>query len=510
MGVLPFLPQTALAGLTPALQYGSATPFSFDHLKARARMAAEQAYRAPPQRLGGTLQKLDYDAIGKIQFRPEMTLWSDSPRGPGVRFFHLHRWVKDPVKIHVVENGAARELVYSPDYFDMPANSPARGLPRDAGFAGFRVLSESAKGDWLAFQGASYFRSAGPLDQYGQSARGLAIDTATLRPEEFPRFTEFWLELDQDNGLTIFALLDSPSATGAYRIATMRRDDAIVQEVESQLYMRRAVDRLGVAPLTSMFWYGKNSVRGPRDWRPEIHDTDGLALWTGSGERIWRPLANPPRVMANAFMDENPRGFGLLQRDRNFADYQDDGVFYDRRPSVWIEPLGRWGKGSVQLVEIPTDDEIHDNIVAFWVPAEPTKPGAGFAFNYRLHWLAKEPFPVPVARITATRIGLGGVPGQARPPGTFKVVLDLEGEKFAGLTRESGVSAVVTTSRGKVGTVSVYPVVGTDLWRVMFDVGVSGDEPVDLRAYVKLGAEPLSETWLYQLFPSDLGQKSGA
>jgi glucans biosynthesis protein len=284
----------------------------------------------------------------------------------------------------------------------------------------------------------------------------------------------------------------------------------VIQEVESALFMRRAVERLGIAPLTSMFWYGENGGRGPRDWRPEIHDTDGLALWTGTGERIWRPLSNPPHVMANAFMDENPRGFGLLQRDRNFASYQDDGVFYNRRPSLWVEPLGQWGKGSVQLVEIPTDDEIHDNIVAFWTPAEPAKPGKAFAFNYRLHWLVREPSPAPVARVVATRLGLGGIPGQKRPPGQLKVVLDLEGEKFGGLTRESGVSAQVSASRGTVSQISVFPIVGTDQWRLMFDIEAKGEDPVDLRAFVRLGAEPLSETWLCQLFPGDVLQKSGA
>jgi glucans biosynthesis protein len=492
------------------MRFGTAAPFSFEALKARAEAASRQPYRPPEIRASDVLQKLDYDAIGKVRFRPEMTLWSDRQFGPGIRFFHLHRWSKNPVRISLVEKGAAREILYSPDYFEKPAGNPAEGLPRDIGFGGFRVLSDDAKGDWLAYQGASYFRSAGPLDQYGLSARGIAIDTATMRPEEFPRFSEFWLELDQDRGLTIFALLDGPSLTGAFRIMTSRKDDAVVQEIQSALFMRKPVERLGVAPLTSMFWYGENTPRGLRDWRPEIHDSDGLALLTGTGERIWRPLNNPPRVMANAFADENPRGFGLLQRDRNFSNYQDDGVFYDRRPSLWVEPLGFWGKGSVQLVEIPTDDEVHDNVVAFWVPAGPTKVGQRFDFAYRLHWLAREPFPAPVARICATRLGLGGVPGAPHPANTFKIVLDLEGEKFAGLSRESGVSAVVSASRGTVSATAVYPVVGTDLWRLMFDIAASGEEPIDLRTYVRLGNEPLSETWLYQLFPSEIGQKSGA
>lgn len=187
---------------------------------------------------------------------------------------------------------------------------------------------------------------------------------------------------------------------------------------EAVLFVRREIERLGVAPLTSMFWFAENNRHLATDWRPEIHDSDGLALWTGAGERIWRPLNNPQVPRTSAFSDDNPKGFGLMQRDRAFANYQDDGVFYDRRPSLWVEPLAPWGKGSVQLVELPTDDEIHDNIVAFWVPAEPVRAGARLAYRYRLHWRADEPYPAPqLARTISTRIGRGGIPGQPRPEG---------------------------------------------------------------------------------------------
>ena len=88
-----------------------------------------------------------------------------------------------------------------------------------AGFAGFRVqFATNWKADIAAFLGASYFRAVGDdTRQYGLSARGLAIDTAFARPEEFPRFTAFWFERpSRDAGtLTLYALLDSPSIAGA-------------------------------------------------------------------------------------------------------------------------------------------------------------------------------------------------------------------------------------------------------------------------------------------------------
>ena len=279
------------------------------------------------------------------------------------------------------------------------------------GFAGFRVMDPApAKTDWLAFQGASYFRTSGVQGQYGLSARGIAIDTAMPQPEEFPDFTAFYLERPVGDRITLYALLDGPSLTGVYRFVCTRAKP-VLTEVHAELFARQDIGRLGVAPLTSMFWYGENNRRRSADWRPEIHDSDGLALWTGAGERLWRVIENPPLVMTSSFVDFNPRGFGLSQRDRNFENYQDDGAFYDRRPSVWVQPLGDWGEGAVQLVEIPTDDEIHDNLVAYWTPKEPVRGGSAWTFDYRLYWGDDEPFIPEVGRVRHTWRGRHGIPG---------------------------------------------------------------------------------------------------
>jgi periplasmic glucans biosynthesis protein len=406
------------------------------------------------------------------------------------------------VAIHVVAEGMAREVLYSPDLFTFGEAEFASGLPADLGFAGFRVMERGQKSDWLAFLGAAYFRSSGALDQYGQSARGVAIDTALSTPEEFPRFTDFWLEpsAENPNAVIIYAMMDSPSIAGAFRIEAAKQE-GVVMHVQAELFPRLDIKRMGVAPLTSMFWFGESNRHRATDWRPEVHDTDGLALWTGSGERIWRPLNNPPTVMTNSFVDSNPKGFGLIQRDRSFANYEDDGVFYHRRPSVWVEPLEPWGEGAVQLVEIPTDDEIHDNIVAYWVPKEPVRAGSEWSFSYRLHWLAEEPYPLSTGHVIATRIGRGGIPGQPRPEGKKKFVIDFAGGTLEALKKPDPVEPVISASRGLVDNVYALQVVGTKRWRAFFDLAVDGQEPVDLRCHLRLGDRTLTETWLYQYIP---------
>ena len=251
-----------------------------------------------------------------------------------------------------------------------------------------------------------------------------------------------------------------------------------------------------------MYWYGETSRRQVADWRPEIHDSDGLAIWTGAGERIWRPINNPPRVMTNTFVDNDIRGFGLLQRDRDFVHYLDDSVFYERRPSVWVEPIEPFGKGALHLLEIPTDDEIHDNIATYWCPDETFTAGSQRRYSYRLSWVDDIPFPPALGQATATWTGLGGRPGHKRPEGVRKFVIDFQGQVFDGVRRDDGVEIVVTPSRGTISNAYTHPVVDQrERWRALFDLTATGSEPVDIRAYLRKGDRALTETWVYQFFP---------
>jgi periplasmic glucans biosynthesis protein len=503
------LPRPAIAALaaTSGIRFGPPQDFSFAWLTDIAKKNASQAYKVPQSDAAQIIQGISVDAAQKIKFRPDHALRLG--RADPVSFFHLSRYSRDPVVLHAVEAGKAREILYGSDYFDYGTAGLDPKALANLGFAGFRVMEGPDKPtDWLAFQGASYFRSSGQDAQYGASARGIAINTAAATAEEFPRFSEFWLEANGP-AISIYALLDGPSITGAYKFdATKNTVDkgngGVIMNVHCELFFRTYISRLGVAPLTSMYWYGENERRKAADWRPEIHDNDGLALWTGRGERIWRPLINPPQVMTNSFADENPKGFGLMQRDRDFANYQDDGAFYEKRPGIWVEPGGNWGSGAVQLVEIPTDDEIHDNIVAYWRPDRDVRAGDTMAFNYRLYWQNSEPaYPKSIARVVATRLGRGGIPGQDPwPRDKHKFVVDFTGGRLMQMKQRFDVTPVVSASRGKVDNAYVVKVVGTDRWRALFDLQLDGGAPADLRMFLKLDNRTLSETWLYQYFPS--------
>ncbi|MDD5247441.1 MAG: glucan biosynthesis protein D [Rhodocyclaceae bacterium] len=503
-GLLPApLRAAAVAAYRPL---GTPQPFDYAWLKGQARALAARAYRPPSRRLPEAVRKLDWDQYQAIRFRPARALWAQDHLRFRLQFFHLGLFYDTPVRLHEVSGGEAQELAYDAAMFDAGKSGLAAAqLPPDLGFAGFRVHFHT---DWqrdvAAFLGASYFRAVGAEMQYGQSARGLAIDCGMDKPEEFPAFTAFWFERPAAaaDRLTVHALLDGPSLAGAYRFDIVP-GTTLVMDVAAALYPRRPIARLGVAPLTSMFQYGENDRRAADDWRPEIHDSDGLALWTGGGEWIWRPLVNPAQLRFNAFADANPRGFGLWQRDRNFDHYQDDGTFYERRPSVWVEPRSGWGRGSVQLVELPTPDETQDNIVAFWNPADEPQPGQELLFDYRLHWGSQMPYSSPLAQVVATRTGNGGIVGQPRKYFSRRFVVDFAGGPLSMIGKGVRVEPVIDASRGLVELPSARPLDAVHGYRAMFDLRPTDAraEPANLRLYLRADGQSLSETWHYQWTP---------
>lgn len=509
----------AALGMTPTaagaipLKFGPARPFSWAGLVARAREMAAKPYAPPYRPSPETVEQIDYTAHGKIRFKTDYALYGEQPGAYPVSFFPIGRYFPKAIRMNAIDGDKAREVLYEPEYFDMPDDSPAQRLPEDSGFAGFQIKEFKSRSDWrtqdwAAFLGASYFRAIGANGEYGLSARGVAVDTAGPTPEEFPDFTEFYIQPStaERQPVVVYALLSGPSIAGAFKFV-LRRAEGVTIDVENALFMRQDVVKLGIAPMTSMFWFNEMNKGYQLEWRRAAHDSDGLALWTGAGERIWRPLVNPPSIHTSAFVDNNPRGFGLMQRSRDPEAFLDRWLNYERRPSLWIEPIGAWGAGSVQLIEIPTDHEDFDNIVCFWVPKEPVRAGQSLDFRYRLHWQADEPFPASnLARPLVTRIGRGGFPyTRKNPPEIKRFVVEFGGGALDRLAKDVKPEPVITPSRGTVSSVFVETTSWNKNWRLQFDVTAEGTAPIDIRAFLKTGDTALSETWLFQLHPQQLG-----
>lgn len=502
----PLLPRIALPAPPAAhtLRMAPEREFSFAALIERARQLAQEPYRVPPRPAPELVRSIDYDVHGQIKFRTDLSLYRSGGSLYPVTFFHLGALFPKKVTMNRLDHGLAAEIIYSPSYFDMPEASVARQLPDNAGFAGFRLQEARDEKhwrthDWAAFLGASYFRAIGDLGQYGISARGIAIDTATSRREEFPDFVEFYIggTESSQSPVEVFALLDGPSIAGAYRF-DLWRSDGVVMDVEKHLFLRRDVLRLGIAPLTSMFWYAEHSHNNAVGWRPEVHDSDGLTLWTNRGERIWRPLNNPPEVAVSSFLGKDIRSFGLLQRDRNFDHYL-DGVRYDKRPSLWVEPLADWGDGSVQLVEIPTRHEYDDNIVAFWVPQEEARAGHSYVFRYRLYWQARQPYPpIGLGKCVATRRDRSRAKGGAPIAASTRYMVEFAGGPLDMLSRDTEVEAVLTATHGTIVEIVTEQTPSTRRWRTLFDLTSDAFGPIELRVFLRLGDKPLTETWLFQ------------
>jgi periplasmic glucans biosynthesis protein len=512
--VAPRPPQRAPApppaAAEPAAQNGSPAPEPFGFAKVRqlAQERAAHEYHPISQTLPPALANLTYDQYRDIRFRTANALW----RGQSmfeVEFFHRGYQVRQRVNIYDVGADGPTEIEYNPRLFTFGKLLRPPKAPANLGYAGFRVhyplQTPAYKDELLVFLGASYFRVLGRNQHYGASARALAIDTGLQSGEEFPVFTDFWLVKPHPNDreLTIYALLDSRSVAGAYQFQ-IRPGEITQFEVHAELFPRRAIAKLGIAPLTSMFFYNEdNGARRGDDFRPQVHDSDGLMSETGHGQWIWRPLQNPRELRVNRFADENPHGFGLVQRDRNFSHYQDLESLYESRPSYWVQPLGDWGKGGVELVEIPSDEEIHDNIVAYWVPAQPVQAGKPLSFAYLLSAFAYEPNWPPGGRAIATRSAsptMGDNKGHFGP-GARRMLIDFAGGQLDGLSSAQPVRAEVSAENAQIDAITVQRVPASNVWRTTFVVTPKNKKPIDLKCYLTLYGEVLSETWVYQWIP---------
>ncbi len=499
------------AAVLLSLYASSSWAFSIDDVAKQAQDLAGKGFEAPKSNLPSQLRDMKFADYQQIQFNHDKAYWSKLKTPFKLEFYHQGMYFDTPVKLNEVTASTVREIKYNPDYFNFGNVKHDPETVKNLGYAGFKVLyplnSKDKNDEISSFLGASYFRVIGGDQVYGLSARGLAIDTALPSGEEFPRFKEYWIERPkpQDKRLVIYALLDSPRAAGAYRFVITPGKESVV-DVQSKIYLRDKVGKLGVAPLTSMFLFGPNQPSPMVNYRPALHDSNGLSIHAGNGEWIWRPLNNPKHLAVSTFTVENPKGFGLLQRGRDFAQYQDLDDRYDQRPSGWIETQGNWGKGRVELVEIPTADETNDNIVAFWTPESLPEPGKEMNFNYRLHFTRDESklHSPETAYVKSTLRSTGDVKQSnlvRQPDGTVAFVVDFVGPDMSKMPADSAVTPQVSVGEnGEVVEQSVRYNTVTKGWRLVLRLRVKDNkQPTEMRAALVNGDKPLTETWSYQL-----------
>ncbi len=492
---------------------------TLDYVAKKAEARASKPFHSPRADLPEVLRadSLGYDKYREIRFRRDQALWSADKLPFVVEFFHPGYLYQEPVQVNEFSFNYVQPVRFVQDFFDYGHLKIKKQIPATTGYAGFRVLcplNQPGQLDELgAFLGASYFRLLGKGQHYGESARGLALDCGESdRPEEFPIFTDWWLGKPQpdDKQLHLFAILDSVSCTGAYEFL-IQPGETTTAEIEAVLFLReptevhavdpkrKPIDLIGMAPLTSMFWFGESSERKFDDYRPEVHDSDGLLMRLENNETLWRPLNNASVMRHQRFATKEIHGFGLLQRDREFADYQDIFNSYQLAPSVWVEPKGHWGEGEVHLVELSTHYEGLDNIVAFWEPKVKPQPMQPFHFGYTLFWTRENDRKLSPNKVLSTRIG-----ADPAHPNWREFVIDFGGPKLAALP--DGIEPEVIASCSDNGSITerlVFRIPQTGNWRVMvkMEPKPGNADPVDIRCTMKKGDEVLSETWTYLWSP---------
>jgi glucans biosynthesis protein len=492
----------------------AAAPFDFELFTARMKDLAALPYEAPAFELPEAYQGLDYDAYRHIQFRPDHALWAEDGLGFHVHAFHPGWLFKEPVKLFELKDGTATPVQFGAadfDYHDKDIEERVAGSTFP-GVAGIRInypLNDPDKmSELVSFLGASYFRALGRDNIYGLSARGLLLNSWLDGPEEFPRFSEFYVERPSVAGgpVTVYAALESPSVTGAYRFVITpggEAEQATIMDVTARLNFREDIKELGIAPLTSMFLFAEANRAGFDDYRAQVHDSNGLLIERETGEVMWRALNNSATLGNSYLWENNPKAFGLYQRGRDFSAYQDAGAHYERRPSLRVEPVGSWGQGSIRLIEIPAELEVDDNIGAFWIPAEPALAGQSREFGYRLLWGDLNPDKNGrLGYVAETRAGAGGVSGVTNAMNLRKFVVDFQGGELADIPAETPPDVVATVSGGVAQHTVLSRIDANGAWRLVFDVETDETAPLELRAYLVGSGRQLTETWLYQWRPA--------
>lgn len=467
----------------------------------------------PRQNLPDFLRKerLGPEQYRQIQFRHERALWRADRLPFRLEFFHPGSMFPDPVHLNEFTPGYVQPIRFTPDYFRYGAVRLPNTVPVNTGYAGFRILcrlNQPDKWDELgAFLGASYFRLLGQGQSYGQSARGLVLDCGeTDRAEEFPLFTDWWISKPRrsDNCVHLFGLLDSVSCTGAYEFY-LSPGKTTVADIQAVIFLREPGKRknpfptLGLAPLTGMFWFGENSERLFDDYRPEVHDCDGLLMRQENGAMTWRPLNNDSATSHQIFEANNIHGFGLMQRDRNFNSYEDLSRAYQNVPSVWVMPHGDWGDGDLHLVELSTESEAMGNVVAFWTPRKLPPALHPLRFGYTLFWTTNMDSTLSPNRVAATRVGL-----DPRRPEWRDFAIDFQGPQLSALPNGEKPHADVTCSgHGAIVDKQVFYVPADGCWRVIFKMEPEKNcrTPVDMTCTLSDGTEDITETWSYRWLP---------
>lgn len=496
-----------LLGVAATAVSPAAHAFDFNDVTKIAQALAQKPYEAPPG-IPEALAKLDYRQYLEIRPLPQNSLWEQSHTHFQVTLTPPGEYYRHLVQIDVVDADGSHAVPFHKDWFQWP-DGLAGKLSGQLGYTGFKLtfpLNGPGKHDqFLVFGGASYFRGAGRNQIFGLSGRGIAIDTGLPSGEQFPDFTRFWLVRPSPDArvMQFYALLDGASLTGAYHFTVFPGAKTRL-EVHARLFLRHRVQLLGLAPLTSMFYYGANTPRPVSEWRPAVHDSGGLLIHASTGEWLWRPLINPIRLQMDYFTADSPRGFGLLQRATRFPDYEDDALDYQDRPSAWVTPRGDWGGGHVVLVEIPTDSETNDNIVAFWSPeaGDASKPSRDL--RYTLDFGAPDITGEALGQVLATFVGTGPATGRTKARSAYRIAVDFGDGALAGVKPDAELQGVVSGLDGTtVQSHSVRWIAPSGRWRLAIDATPATGKPLALRAFLKQGADTLTETWSYALPPDN-------
>lgn len=486
--------------------------FTFETLVSMARNSARCEYKERVTPLPKSLQNLDYSQYNLMRYNIDSDLWANDDLPFRVSFFPLGTTLYSlPVEIYEIDNETLISKVpFSPKFFQYEDQVKfiKDQMPEDAGYAGFKLRykpkGSSYPDEFAAFLGNSYFRIICDGSSYGLSNRGLAINTGVENvPEEFPAFEKFYLVKPSkgDESIIIYAFLNGRSVTGAYSFKITPGTEASV-DVKSVLFLRNKVNLLCLAPITSMFWFTLGEPDNFYDYRPSVHNSEGLVLSDGKND-IYEPLTNYPfhKMINDDISCDSLRYFGLVQRDREYNRYMDPGVKYHLNPNCLIVPQNNWREGSLRLFVLPTLTEWMDNINLFWIPKTLPEPMEPINFDYKILYSLKEPKNT-LSFVKYTNLGQDLI----NCKNTIFALSFADKDAIIEKSKDIKIDLQVPSDVIIASPPSIEKIIFNDTWRVLFTLTIHKklayeDKPFIIKCTLKDNGKSISEEWYFLWYP---------
>ena len=471
---------------------------NFEYVQKQAELLSKSKYNEPLK----IKNDLTIDEYSQITFNASKALWMNEALLFRLEFFHLGYIYNTPLAVNEFKGLYSQDIRFTNDLFNFGnLNKDTSDKAKDLeGYAGLKILCQLNRpnqfDELISVLGNEKFRALGRYNIYGLYAAPL-ITIGINNKINLAHYTKFWLGKPESKSdhLTMCAIADSPEATIAFHYEIYPGDDTKVK-TKSTIYPRIDTLSVGIAPMSTLYFSGINTLSRYNLYYSQFHYSDNLII--SSEKNVFsQPLENYEQTVVNEVKTKDIKFFGLSQRDRNYDHYQTLFIALHLMPTLWIKPDNDWQKGKVVLVETPANNPNTLNIYAFWVPEEKLHKGKVYSYDYTMHWAINEPDPdTGPGCVSSTKVGLDG--------DNICFAIKFTGTMLKKLPAVANITSLTTiSSNSKITDIKIQKDPFDNQWIALITASKpvkvdNKQSQVSLSCTLMYGNKPITETWMYK------------